>query len=304
MLPALASAQDDPPDIPAGWDIGIVSEMDTEPTFEIGLDGEVKVKFWIENRNMLSLNLEVEYDLPFDGLANGPDTVEVAGQSNDSFDLTIHGIDVAAFAADQSDLFQVTATVTAYNGIPLTSGGDTKDGEGNVTIPMVVDLTVDLTDATGPQNAGTTSSLEVTVSNEGNAADSVYKVTLSDSCPLLEVTGADELEGVAIEMGANLTQVLNITASASHPSKNCVIEISIQSKGDTDAGRSQTADSDETTIQIVEDRGDQSSGGDDSTNNNDGDDDDDDIISQNWTPVWPGATIVALLFAAFSRREF
>ena len=301
MMPFSATAQDDPPDIPAGWEIGIDTPQDTEPIFEIGLDGEVSVKFWIDNQNMAAMSLDIEYDIPFDGSANGPETVEVSAQTNKTFDFTIKQIDVAAFAASQSDRFIVTGTVTGYSGLP-TTGGDSKDGEGNVTIPMVVDLTIDLSEAGGPLNAGTTSSLEVIVSNEGNAVDSVYKVTVTDSCPLLDVGGAEELEGIAIEMGENLTQILNITTSDSHPTKNCVIEISIQSRGDIDAGRSQTADSDESTVSIVEDRGD-TSDGDGSSNNDDDTSNDEDVVSKNWTPLWPGAVIITLLLGALTRRR-
>lgn len=301
MMPFTATAQDDPPDIPAGWEIGIDTPQDTEPIFEIGLDGEVSVKFWIDNQNMVTISLDIEYDIPFDGSANGPETVEVSAQTNKTFDFRINQIDVAAFAASQSDRFIVTGTVTGYSGAP-TTGGDSKDGEGNVTIPMVVDLTIDLSESSGPLNAGTTSSLEVIVSNEGNAVDSVYKVTVTDSCPLLDVGGAEELEGIAIEMGENLTQILNITTSDSHPTKNCVIEISIQSRGDIDAGRSQTADSDESTVSIVEDRGD-TSDGDGSSNNDDDTSNDEDVVSQNWTPIWPGSVIITLLLGALIRRR-
>ena len=301
MMPFSATAQDDTPDIPAGWEIGIETPQDTEPIFEIGLDGEVSVKFWIDNQNMAAMSLDIEYDIPFDGSANGPETVEVSAQTNKTFDFTINQIDVAEFAASQSDRFIVTGTVTGYSGLP-TTGGDSKDGEGNVTIPMVVDLTVDLSESSGPLNAGTTSSLEVIVSNEGNAVDSVYKVTVTDSCPLLDVGGAEELEGVAIEMGGNLTQILNISTSESHPTKNCVIEISIQSRGDIDAGRSQTADSDESTVSIVEDRGD-TSDGDGPSNNDDDTSNDEDVVSKNWTPMWPGAVIITLLLGALTRRR-
>ena len=301
MMPFSATAQDDPPDIPAGWEIGIDTPQDTEPIFEIGLDGEVSVKFWIDNQNMVAMSLDIEFDIPFDGSANGPETVEVSAQTNKTFDFTINQIDVAAFAASQSDRFIVTGTVTGYSGLPIT-GGDSKDGEGNITIPMVVDLTIDLSESGGPLNAGTTSSLEVIVSNEGNAVDSVYKVTVTDSCPLLDVGGAEELEGIAIEMGENLTQILNITTSDSHPTKNCVIEISIQSRGDIDAGRSQTADSDESTVSIVEDRGD-TSDGDGPSNNDDDTSNDEDVVSKNWTPIWPGAVIITLLLGALTRRR-
>ncbi len=301
-LPMTISAQT--PDFPMGWDLGIETETDTPPTFDLDLDGEVVLEFWIDNQNTHSLTLDIEYELPFDGLVNGPDSVEVSSQSNESFEFTVHGVNVATFAAGLSDHFTVDATVTAYGITPNpTPGGDSKDAEGNLTIPMIVDLTVELAEPSGPMNAGTTTSLAVTVSNAGNAADSVYKATLTDSCPLLEITGEEELESTAIEPNNNLTKYLNVSSSASHPTKNCVIEIAIQSKGDFDAGRSVTADSAEVTLKVVEDRG--GSGDDDgnSQSNNDDSDEGDDVVSQNWTPVWPGAVIFALIWAAFASRR-
>jgi len=299
-LPMTISAQT--PDFPMGWDLGIETDTDTAPTFDLDLDGEVTLEFWIDNQNTYSLTLDIEYELPFDGLVNGADSVEVSSQSNESFEFTVHGINVATFAAGLSDHFTVDATVTAWGAAPATPG-DSKDAEGNLTIPMIVDLTVELAEPSGPMNAGTTTSLAVTVSNAGNAADSVYKATLTDSCPLLEITDEEELESTAIEPNNNLTKYLNVSSSASHPTKNCVIEIAIQSKGDFDAGRSVTADSAEVTLKVVEDRG--GSGDDDgnSQSNNDNSDEGDDVVSQNWTPVWPGAVIFALIWAAFARRR-
>ena len=142
IMPFSATAQDDPPDIPAGWEIGIDTPQDTEPIFEIGLDGEVSVKFWIDNQNMAAMSLDIEFDIPFDGSANGPETVEVSAQTNKTFDFTINQIDVAAFAASQSDRFIVTGTVTGYSGLP-TTGGDSKDGDlessyHRTVVPLVV----------------------------------------------------------------------------------------------------------------------------------------------------------------------
>ena len=301
-LPMTINAQI--PEFPMGWDLGIETETDTAPTFDLDLDGEAVLKFWIDNQNTHSLTLDVEYDIPFDGSVNGPDSVEVSASSNESFEFTVKGIDVASFAADLSDRFIVDATVTAYGARPNpTPGSDSKDAEGNLTIPMVVDLTVDLAEPSGPMNAGTTTSLAVTASNAGNAADSVYKATLTDSCPLLEITGEDDLENTAIEPNNNLTIFLNVSSSASHPTKNCVIEIAIQSKGDFNAGRSITADSAETTLRVVEDRGGSSDDDDNLPSNNDDSDEDGDVVSQNWTPIWPGAVIIALLWASFTRRR-
>ena len=301
-LPLTISTQGQ--EIPMGWDLGIETETDTAPTFDLDLDGEVVLEFWIDNQNIQSLALHIEYEIPFDGSVNGPDSIEVSSQSNETFEFTVHGVNIETFAAGLSDRFTIDATVTANGVTPsIPPGADSKDAEGNLTIPMVVDLTVDLAEPSGPMNAGTTTSLAVTVSNAGNAADSVYKATLTDSCPLLEITGEEELESTAIEPNNNLTKYLNVSSSASHPTKNCVIEIAIQSKGDFDAGHSVTADSAEVTLRVVEDRG--GSGDDDgnSQSNNDDSDEGDDVVSQNWTPVWPGAVIFALLWATFARRR-
>lgn len=302
-LPMLAMVEaQDQPDVPLGWSIGIETERDTEPEFEIGLDGSVQLSFWIDNTNLASMEFDITYDLPFDGTESGSSSVEVAAQTNKSFDFTVQDVDVAAFAAEQSDIFSVRAEVTAYAAVPLTSGGDVQEAEGNLTIPAVVDLTVKLEEPSGPMNAGTTSVLEVTISNDGNSDDSVYKATLTDTCPLLEISGHENLEGVAITKGTNMTGFLNLTSSTSHPNKNCVIEIAIQSKADIDAGRSITADSDEVTLTIKEDRG----GNDDPVDepgSDDGDEGGNEVISENWTPIWPAAALLSLVFAAAIRRR-
>ncbi len=302
-LPIYSNAQE--PEFPMGWNIGVETETDADPNFDLDLEGKATMEFWIDNQNIYSLTLDIEYEIPFDGSVNGPDSIEVGSQSNESFEFSVHGVNVAAFTAGLSDKFTIDATVTSWGPTPATPG-DSKDAEGNLTIPMVVDLTVDLAEPTGPMNAGTTTSLAVTVSNSGNAADSVFKSTITDSCPLLEISGEGVLENSAIEANNNLTVFLNVSSSASHPTKNCVIEISIQSKGDIDAGRSETADSAEVTLRVVEDRGGTGDDGDDqddSPSNSDGSSEGDDVVSQNWTPLWPGAVIIAPILAALCRHK-
>ncbi len=299
LLPPTNTAQ--VPELPFGWDMGIDSETDTEPVFDLDLDGEASLKFWINNENTYAITLSIEYDIPYEGTFDGPDSVDVDASTNKTFDFTVKGIDVAAFPAGHSDFFAVDATVTAQSGVPST-GGDSKDAEGNLTIPMVVDLTVELMEPSGPMNSGVSTTLSVVVSNAGNAPDSVYKATMTDSCPLLEVNGEDQLEGVPIPANEDLTKILNITSSASHPTKNCVIEISIQSKGDVDAGRTITADSSEVTMKIEESKG-SSDDNDNSQSNDDSTEDGEEVVTNNWTPFWPGAVIISLLGAAFNRKE-
>ncbi len=300
----IASAQTDEQEPPIGWDMGIVSEEGENATFELSHDGKVKVKFWVRNDNVgTAMTFEVEYDLPFDAGVDGPESIDVPQQSNETFEFTVKDVNVASFEAMQIDSFSVQATVTAYGPAPAT-GGDSNDAEGDLVIPTIVDLAIDIADPTGPMNAGTTTALAVTISNEGNSVDSVHKATGTDSCPLLEMEGLETVEGIAIERGANLTVLVNLTSSSSHPTKNCVVEVSIQSRANHDLGISATADSDEATIQVVEDRGSSGDDGDgDGSSDSSGTDDDDEVVSSNLAPLWTGGAILGLLGAAISRRQ-
>ena len=79
-------------------------------------------------------------------------------------------------------------------------------------------------------------------------------------------------------------------------------DVASASKGDVDAGRTITADSSEVTMKIEESKG-GSDDNDNSQSNDDSTEDGEEVVSNNWTPFWPGAVIIALLGAAFNRKE-
>ena len=97
-LPSAAFAQDDQPDPPIGWDMGIVVEEDMPSEFNINLAGEVTLQFWVRNDNIATpITVGIEYILPFDAIISGTESVDVSPSTNESFDFTVKNIDVRAF---------------------------------------------------------------------------------------------------------------------------------------------------------------------------------------------------------------
>ena len=302
-LPTSAFAQDDQPDPPIGWDMGIVVEEDMPSEFNINLAGEVTLQFWVRNDNLATpITVGIEYILPFDAIISGTESVDVSPSTNESFDFTVKNVDVRAFDAGSRDSVEVEGRLTAYGPIPAP-GTEMRNDEVDLIIPQVVDLSVELADPAGPMNAGTTTFLTATVTNEGNDIDSVFKVTLSDTCPLLEVTGGEALEGDAIGRNQSISAELNLTSSASHPDKTCIIEISIQSQGDMDDGTAAMADDDESSLQIVMEPPDSGGSGTGSNGGGGSSGGDDDVVSSNWAPLPAWLAIVGLLGAALQRRR-
>lgn len=302
-LPTAALAQDDQPDPPIGWDMGIVVEEDMPSEFNINLAGEVTLQFWIRNDNLATpITVGIEYVLPFDATVTGDESVDVSPSTNESFDFTVKNIDVRAFDARSRDSVEIEGRLTAYGPIPAP-GTEMRSDEADLIIPQVVDLSVDIAEPAGPMNAGTTTFLTATVTNDGNDNDSVYKVTLSDTCPLLESSGGDALEGEVIGRNQSISKELNFTSSASHPDKTCIIEISIQSQGDIDNGISAMADDDESSLQVVMEPPDNGGSGSGSNGGSGSSGGDDEVVSSNWAPLPAWLTIVGLLGAALQRRR-
>ena len=99
-------------------------------------------------------------------------------------------------------------------------------------------------------NAGTDMILRVTVSNNGNIKDKVGEIDLSDNCPLMTLdNGLDKLLTTDLEKDQSTSADLKITASQSHPRKNCKLEIIVHSNGAMNAGSSKITD-DETSITV------------------------------------------------------
>ena len=222
------------------WELGIkYPGEDATNSFLLSDDGSIKVEFFVENSGLTEITVQFEYNIPFGGSHEGPEEESISSGANDTFDLKISGIDVLSQDAEKKEKFSITATITARQGIPdpLSSS---QNREGDLEIPSIFDLVVDISDPFGPMNAGSDTILTVTVRNNGNAQDGVEEVDVRDDCPLLTTdNGLDALLSGNIESGRSKDADLKVTASESHPKRHCDITISVTSKRNGASGASE-----------------------------------------------------------------
>ena len=304
LLGMLATVPAVAQEAPIGWEMGLTpSPGSEESNFTLGENGEVELSFWVRNDYQTnSITVTIEYDLPFSADVSGPDEVEVGAGDNETFTFTVKEVSVIDFDAGQSDDYQVEGRIAMYGPAPGNPGDADTDNEGMLVIPHIVDLDLSLEDPSGASNAGTATELTAVVTNSGNAPDSVRVATVDDTCPLLEVSGEQALLGVSIAKGGTHTINLTASASPSHPTKTCRIELSIQSQGDWNVGTLRTADSEEVTLKIESEPVGGSGGG--GSSSGDGDSDDgDEVVSSNFAPLPIWLPLAALSGAAMLRRR-
>ena len=278
------------------WELGIkYPGEDATNSFLLSDDGSIKVEFFVENSGLTEITVQFEYSIPFGGSHEGPEEESISSGANDTFDLKISGIDVLSQDAEKKEKFSITATITARQGIPdpLSSS---QNREGDLEIPSIFDLVVDISDPFGPMNAGSDTILTVTVRNNGNAQDGVAEVDVRDDCPLLTTdNGLDALLSGNIESGRSKDADLKVTASESHPKRHCDITISVTSKRNGASGASE----DEVRVTVEPPpTGDSSSGGQDNDVS-----DTEDSIESNLSAPGLGVLSVGLLAAlAYANR--
>jgi hypothetical protein len=232
------------------WELGIEypNEDATNP-FEISNDGKVKVEFFVDNSGFVEITVEFAYDIPFGGEADGPEGETIPADSNESFELEISGIDVFDFEARETEVFSITATVTARQGVPWPLDSQQKK-EGDLIIPTIYDMRVEVSDPIGPMNAGSDTILRVMVTNTGNVQDKVGDIQITDDCPLLTTdNGLDSLMVGSIAPGKTAEADLRATASDSHPRRHCDITVTVSSNGAMNTGGSVVV-SDETRVSV------------------------------------------------------
>ncbi len=219
------------------WELGInyPGEDSTNP-FLLSDEGSVKVEFFVENSGLTEITVEFEFNIPFSGKHEAPDGETIAAGSNDSFELKISEIDVLSQNAEKKEKFSISATITARQGIPDPLASS-QNREGDLEIPSIFDLSVEIADPFGPMNAGSETILTVTVANNGNAQDGVGEVEVKDDCPLLSTdNGLDALLSGNIEAGNEKDADLKVTASESHPKRHCDITVTVTSKREMSGG--------------------------------------------------------------------
>ena len=232
------------------WELGIMyPNEDADIPFDVSKEGNVRVEFFVENSGFVEISVEFAYDIPFGGEHAGPDSDTIPAGTNETYDLEISGIDVFNFEARKIESFSITATVTERQGVPDLLNSQ-QNREGDLIIPTIYDLRIDVGEPIGPMNAGSDTILRVEVTNTGNVQDKVGDVQVSDDCPLLTTdNGLDALMVGNIQPGKKVEGDLRATASESHPKRHCDITVTVSSNGAMNTGGSVVV-SDEARVSV------------------------------------------------------
>ena len=233
------------------WEMGIEYPQDNEDVpFNVKQDGTASVEFFVSNDELVDIVVEFEYEIPFEGEANGPESETIGSGENKTFTMSISGIDVWSFAADSKEEFTIRANMVSRAGLPVGLPGENREASGELRIPTIYSLEIDISDPVGPMNAGSDAILRVSVVNRGNVQDKVGDIEVTDNCPLLTTdNGLDSLMTKNIPSGQTVEADLVATASESHPRRNCKVEVSISSNGAMNSGEASDV-SDDTTLTV------------------------------------------------------
>ena len=240
MTPLSMSQQPSPP----GWDLGIdYPQEDEDEPFKLNNRGSVIVSFFVSNDELLPITVDFTYEVPFEGEFDGPESETIGAGNNKTFSLTIMNVQVGDFSAEATEEFSITGTLVARGSVPQLIP-DSREGLGQLQIPTIHSLIATLSEPVGPMNSGSDMTLTLEVKNLGNVVDRVGSVEVSDNCPLLTTdSGLDSLTTKDIPIGGQIQGSLTVTASQSHPQRNCDIEVTISSNGATNTGGSEMSES-------------------------------------------------------------
>ncbi|MAU85600.1 MAG: hypothetical protein CMA21_03215 [Euryarchaeota archaeon] len=229
---------------PPGWGLGIdYPQEDEDEPFELNNGGSVIVSFFISNDELLPITVDFTYEVPFEGEFDGPESETIGAGNNKTFSLTIMNIEVGDFSAEATEEFSITGTLVARGSVPQVIP-DSREALGQLKIPTIHSLKATLSEPLGPMNSGSDMTLTLEVKNLGNVVDRVGSVEVSDNCPLLATDdGLESLTTKDIPIGGQIQGILTITASQSHPQRNCDIEATISSNGATNSGGSEMSES-------------------------------------------------------------
>lgn len=240
---AMVAAQDGV----TGWSVTIADEDGELQKIILSDRGGAIVPILIQNDGITSIEVTLDCTGPFEAQVACPADVTVGAGQNVTVDGVISGVDVMAHPAGTIEDFQVTATVTARQGIPVALPGDTNSDDVAIEIPAIHVLSIEIDDPLGPINAGADTILRMTLSNEGNIADRASEVEVSVDCTLITVGNqVSELTNREVAVGGSISANVVFEAALSHPSKYCDVDVQAISQG---SGGSQTS-SDDTRIEV------------------------------------------------------
>ena len=117
------------------WDILIVEEQIPIEELEVTEDGEVAILVMIDNTNMISITVRLDYTVPHNADLTGPAEITVQGSSIDYFEVLLSGIKTENLSDESGEVFEVQGTVTSRQGLPISVPGDIDADDVLVTIP-------------------------------------------------------------------------------------------------------------------------------------------------------------------------
>jgi len=222
------------------WEMGWVTDVDPKYVVDLeedwDLTGELVV--YVSNDGPATLNLALSYDFDENGpfSFDGPDNLEVAGNTNDTFSISITGVDA-----------QTVRAFSPSSSLELTVTGEEKVGDStlrsqevsaDITVPRMFRLIPNLIAPTDTLFSGSWVDFTLEVSNLGNTQDAITmgEATVR-SCPHLSVTGLEQLENTVVQVtnanGDNaVVFTLRLEASTSHQERTCEVSIAVESEGD------------------------------------------------------------------------
>jgi hypothetical protein len=180
------------------------------------------------------LTYDYDEDGPFS--FDGPESIEVAGNTNDTFTVSITGAEadvVRAFSPSSSIEFKVVGEEKVGD-----STLRNQELEADITVPRMYRLVPEAIQPTEDLFAGSWVEFTLEVSNLGNTQDAITtgEATIR-SCPHLSVSGLDQLDNTVVQVtndkGDNkVVFTLRLEASSSHQERTCEVTLSVQSEGD------------------------------------------------------------------------
>ena len=284
------------------WEMGWVTDVDPKYVVDLeedwDLTGELVV--YVSNDGPATLNLALSYDFDENGpfSFDGPDNLEVAGNTNDTFSISITGVDA-----------QTVRAFSPSSSLELTVTGEEKVGDStlrsqevsaDITVPRMFRLIPNLIAPTDTLFSGSWVDFTLEVSNLGNTQDAITmgEATVR-SCPHLSVTGLEQLENTVVQVtnanGDNaVVFTLRLEASTSHQQRTCEVSIAVESEGD-ESQRSSTINVDVVAPEVSE------------TTNEEEDEEDQPLVPDSSSLPWVSlfdvltVTLLALLITRWRR---
>ena len=275
------------------WEMGWVTDVDPKYVVDLEEDWDLtgELVYYVTNDGPAELNLDLTYDYDEDGpfSFDGPDSISVPGNGNETFRITVTG-----GSAEEVRSFSPSSSIELLVVGEEKVGDSTlrsQDIEADVAVPRMFRLVPEIIPPTNELFAGSWVEFTLEVSNLGNTQDAITSgEAIVRSCPHLAVGDLEQLTDVVVAVTApdgknKMAFTLKLEASSSHQERTCEVSISVASEGDG-AQRSATFN-----VNVV------APSVDNSPVDGEGDDDDDFTTGDDNSMPWSGSaeTLVILL---------